>query len=189
MTKVQYTVKGTHVTMARKWVDQKLGEGTFAQLAAEKGELAPTLLASSWYPVEPVVHAIDGAAKRLRVQTEDLATEIAVQNARTDLTTVYRAFLRVAGPHMVMSATTALWRNYVAFADARKIENVYGHFVGECYDIPNALLDWACGCWRGFVPTAIELAGGKECRGQIVQRGPQDGSAEFSWLRLDVTYR
>lgn len=188
MAEPKYTVKGTHVLMARKWVDQKLGEGTFTKMASAKAEL-PVFLPSSWYPVAPIAYAIQMAARELRISVEDASTEIAEQNARTDLTTVYRAFLRVAGPHMVMNATTSLWRNYVAFADAKKVENVPGRFLGECRDIPNDLLDWACGCWRGFVPTAIQLAGGKNCKHKIVQRGPQEGSKEFSWLQLEVLYQ
>lgn len=189
MAKVQYTVKGTHVLMARKWVDQTLGEGSFTKLATEIAEWPAAILPSSWYPVTPVAGAIASAARRAKMSVEDASTHIAEQNARADLTTVYRAFLRVAGPHMVMNATTALWRNYVAFADAKKLENVYGQYLGECRDIPNELLDWACGCWRGFVPTAIELAGGKNCKSRIVQRGPQEGSKEFSWLQLEVLYQ
>lgn len=175
--------------MARKWVDQQLGEGSFRRLASEKAGWPPVVLASSWYPVDPVAHAIRSAARHAKLSVEEASAHIAEQNARGDLTTVYRAFLRVAGPHLVMGATLALWRNYVAFADAKRVENVFGRYLGECRDIPNELLDWACGCWRGFVPTAIELAGGKNCRSRIAHRGPQEGSKEFSWLQLEVLYQ
>ncbi len=188
MAKADYTVKGTHVQMARKWIEQRLG--VLPELTAEgRAPWPAVILASSWYDAFPVVAAIELAAKKLRMSVVDVSTDIAEQNARNDLTTVYRAFLRVAGPHMVMNATSALWRNYVAFGLASKITNEYGNYVGECHNLPNVLLDWACGCWLGFVPTAIELAGGKNCQGRIIAQGPEEGSQDFSWLRCQVTYQ
>ncbi len=176
--------------MARKWVDERLGEGAFMKKVAEvQNDWPKVLLPGSWYNVFPLEFAVADAARQVRMSMEDACADIAARNARTDLTTVYRAFLRVAGPHMIMNATSALWRNYVAFADAKKVKNDFGMFIGECYQVPNKLLDWACGCWRGFVPTAIELAGGKNCRGRILERGPDGTSNEFSWLRCEVTYQ
>jgi hypothetical protein len=186
----RYVVKGTHVIMARKWVDERLGEGSFmARVGDAPTDWPKVILPGSWYNVFPLEHAIADAARQLKMSTEDAATDIAARNARADLTTVYRAFLRVAGPHLIMNATSALWRNYVAFAEAKKVKNDYGKFIGECHKLPPRLLDWACGCWRGFVPTAIELAGGKESKGRILEKGREGDANDMAWLRCEVTYR
>ncbi|HZS41402.1 MAG TPA: hypothetical protein VFF06_31450 [Polyangia bacterium] len=180
-------VKGTHVLMARQWIDAQLGEGEFLKRIEERPSDWPkVLLPASWYDVDPMNHALRSAARALGRTVEDVATDISRSNARHDLTTVYRAFLRVAGPHLVMNATALLWRNYVNFGDAQKVVNERGHYVGECRGIPTRLLEWACGAWLGFVPTAIELAGGKRCSARIVETRVE--TSELSALRMEVRY-
>lgn len=184
----RYLVKGTHVLMARKWIDERLGEGAFVKLIrAQPLGWPPVLLPASWYDVDPMNHALHAAAEKLASTVEQVATEIARANAVNDLKTVYRAFLRVAGPHLVMNATASLWRNYVNFGLAKKITNDKGHYIGECSGIPQRLLDWACGAWLGFVPAAIELAGGKSCVARILERHADN--PELSTLRCEVRYQ
>jgi hypothetical protein len=183
-----YKTKGTHVLQARIWVDERLGAGMFNKLAAESGDAWPTvLLPASWYDVEPLVKLLTIVSARTRISLENITTEITARNARNDLTSVYRAFLRVAGPHLTMNATAKLWSTYVAFGEAKKIQNDPGFYLAECRGIPRHLLSWACGAWKGFVPTAIEVSGGKRCVSEIVFRRREPDS-DLWMIQFSVKY-
>jgi len=181
-------VKGTHVTMAREVIDEILGEGSFLRLARSCGADWSVLLASTWYDVFPLNAVLAQVAEQKNLSLIDLSQTICSRNAKRDLTSVYRAFLRAAGPHLVMNATPVLWRNYVNFADGVKVENVRGRFVGRCTKLPTEVLDWASGAWLGFPSTAIEMSGGKNCKAKLLERGPDGGSDEFSQITVEVTY-
>jgi hypothetical protein len=101
---------------------------------------------------------------------------------------MYRFFLRIATPQRVMGFTPRLWSTYVAFGAAKALVNEPGHYIGECAGIPKRLLEWSSGAWRGFVPTAIEVAGGKDVRGKI--RGTWPTPVADLWrLECEITYR
>jgi hypothetical protein len=187
----QYRVKGTHIQQTKLWIDDRLGSGTFAKIVDTFSEPHRSwpgpILAGSWYDAEPLQDLLRAVAHRLGASVETIATEIAVQNAKRDLVSVYRAFLRVAGPHLTLAATPKLWANYVAFAGARAVTNVPGHYIGEGFDIPKDFVPWACGCWMGFIPTAIEISGGKKVVGKITNRRRQD-DGDLWTLQLTVKY-
>jgi hypothetical protein len=85
-----------------------------------------------------------------------------------------------------MSFTPQLWSNYVSFGDAVALKNEPTHYLGRCTGIPERLLDWSSGAWRGFVPTAIELAGGKNVRGAISRTWSEPGG--LCGLECEVRY-
>ena len=187
-----YRVKGTHIFQARRWIDEHLGAGSFGELTAalrepDRPEWPGPILAGSWYDVDPLQSILATVSTHTKITVETIATEIAVMNAKHDLITVYRAFLRVAGPHLTLSATHKLWSNYVAFAEAKAIKNEPGAYVGECYGIPRHLVPWACGCWLGFIPTAIEISSGRNCVGAISMKRRQEGS-DLWMLQLTAAY-
>jgi hypothetical protein len=185
-----FQIKGSHVVQARRWIDERLGEGTFRELLSSKDvELGTALILSGgWYDVQPVVDALTIAAERLNLSVEESTREIARVNALEDLTSIYRVFLRVAAPVRVMSFTPQLWSNYVAFGDATAIKNEPNLYLGRCTGIPESLLQWSCGAWRGFVPTAIELAGGKNVNGTIVRKWVEPGPARLYGIECQVRY-
>jgi hypothetical protein len=184
----EYKVKGSHVVMANQWVDQRLGPGTFKALVEPNGEpWNGLLLPVTWYDVDPLQKALTVVAQKLGRSVEELTMEIAGENARKDLTTIYRIFMRIAAPHRVMANTPKLWSTYVKFGEARAVVNDSGHYIGECEGIPRHLLEWTCGAWRGFVPTAIELAGGKDVHAKIL--GTWASGHDLNRLQLEVRYR
>lgn len=177
----RYRVKGTHIVQVRVWIDKHLGTGTFTSLTStlpetQKAGWPGPILAGTWYDVEPLQAVLTATAMRTRKTVESISAEVAEMNARADLTTVYRTFLRLAGPPATLVATPMLWKNYVAFASARAVKNEPGDYLGECTDIPRHLLSWASGCWLGFIPTAITLAGGRNCAGEVVARRRQQNN-------------
>jgi len=180
--------KGSHVIQAREWIDAKLGPGTFQSLVQGKGSIDNLiLLPGTWYDVLPLVEALEVVGKQLNRTVHDMTMEIARQNALRDLTTMYRVFLRIAAPVRVMSFTPRLWGNYVAFGEATAIRNDPTHYIGECKGVPYRLLDWASGAWCGFVPAAIEVAGGREAVGRIT--GVWTESGNMRRLQCEVRYR
>ena len=125
------------------------------------------------YDVDVLLRVLDTASKRTGVSVENITTEVAGLNASRDLRGLYRTFLRVAQPVRVLSQTPRLWRTYVNFANARALVNEPGHYVGEGYDLEERDTPWANGCWRGFIPAAISVAGGTNVRGRILGRERQ----------------
>jgi hypothetical protein len=180
--------KGSHVIQAREWIDGKLGAGTFQSLVSGKGPIDnPILLPGTWYDVVPLVEALEVVGPRVNRSVRDMTTEIARQNALRDLTTIYRVFLRVAAPVRVMSYTPRLWSNYVAFGRATAIQNDPTQYVGECAGVPARVIEWVCGAWCGFVPAAIEVAGGKDAVGRITRTWDEPGNMRR--LHCEVRYR
>jgi hypothetical protein len=185
----RHKTKGSHVMQARSWIDKQLGPGSFDALVDSivPGEIdAKILLPGSWYSVGPLIKVFQEAARRLNSTVHDVTREIARQNAFNDLTTLYRVFLRIAAPVRVMSFTPRLWSNYVAFGEAVAIRNDPGYYIGECTGVPMEYLEWSCGAWCGFVPAAIEVAGGASARPRILGTWREsDGSRR---LQCEVRY-
>lgn len=192
VAKGSFSVKGTHLLTSRAWVDARLGEGSFAKLEAEvRAPWDARVLPSGWYDVFALVRIITKVTKPLEMDVMKAVSEIATINAQQDLTTIYRAFLRLAGPRGLLNATPTLWRNYVAFGEVKKLTNEAGLHIAELYGVPDELLDWACGCWDGFIPTAVTLAGGTSPALTIDARGADPTATEpgFSFLRARIEYK
>jgi hypothetical protein len=189
----EYKVKGSHVVMAAQWVDQRLGAGAFKRLVGDADpEYQSVLLPVAWYNVDPLNEALQKVSLELKKSVGDMTMEIARLNALKDLTTMYRIFLKIAAPVRVMSFTPRLWSTYVRFGEAKAITNQPGHYLGECTGIPKHLLEWTGGAWRGFVPAAIELAGGRDVKGVIVGTWPEGRSAgphDLYKLHCEVRYQ
>jgi hypothetical protein len=144
------------------------------------------VLPVAWYDVDPLIDVFAEASRLTRKPVEEIATEIARLNAERDLTSIYRLFLRIAQPQRVLSYTPRLWRTYVSFAEARALKNEKGHYIGQGTGFTEKQIDWACGCWYGFIPTAIRLSGGKDIKPSIEREWHSD-QKHFS-LQLHVKY-
>lgn len=186
---IEYKCKGSHIIQARDFIDEKLGPGTFERYMRQYGtETTKIFLPGGWYEVDALNTILQDVSKQLGRSVEDLVIEISRLNARRDLTTIYRVFLRIAAPVRVLSFTPQLWRNYVAFGEANVLTNEPGHYIVENSGIPARLLDWACGASRGFLPAAVELAGGKNAKSAIVQRGSDPANPEMRRFQCEVYY-
>lgn len=187
-----YKCKGSHVRMAAQWIDARLGPGTFKQLVAAAGdpEYQTVLMPVAWYNVDPLNLALQQASPKLGLSVEEMTMAITRRNAFADLTTMYRLFMRIAAPVRVMSFTPRLWSTYVHFGDAVAVKNDNGHYIGSCIGIPSHLMEWSRGAWLGFVPAAIELAGGREVKGKIAGTWPSgnNGHEALYKLHCEVQY-
>jgi hypothetical protein len=180
------TVKGSHVLQVKAWIDRHLGTDLFGELTKHAGEHWAVILPVAWYEVDVVNEVMHQASQRSGISVEEISTEVCQLNAERDLTSIYRIFLRVAQPQRVLDQTPKLWRTYVSFAEARAIRNDKGHYVGQGDGYSEELVDWACGCWLGFIPTTIRLAGGKSPRSRIVRKW-RGSDGTFS-VQLEVLY-
>lgn len=180
-----FRTKGSHIVVASEWVDGKLGPNAFQRLLTESkapAEWFNPRLISSWYSVDVLLPVLRLASQKLSMELVDVCTEIARQNALKDLRGVYSIFLRVLNPVNLLRFTPALWRNYVDFAEAKAVENRHGFFVGECTGFPERFMEWVCGDWLGFIPTGIELAGGRIAKSFISHKQASDRGL----VRLEV---
>jgi hypothetical protein len=183
---IERLVKGSHIVAAQSWVDERLGSGTFNKLVQHAGDKWKILLPMGWYEIEPLHDALERVATRMDLSVEEVAAEIARLNAESDLRSIYKIFMRFAQPQLVLSQTPRLWTTYVKFGTAWALRNEKGHYVGQGDGFDERFLGWGCGCWFGFIPTAVSIAGGKVERSRISKRWRQpDGTYS---LQLEVIY-
>lgn len=181
-------VKGPAIMGARNWLDARFGAGHFAKLAHEIDPSLPDrILPGEWYPVRPLLHALQSSLPQLDEfeDLEALVTVLAGESARQDLRGIHRAFLWVANPRMFLRAAPTIWANYANFGVLGESENDPGRYLVHVSEIPADLVAWLAGAWKGFLPTAIELAGGKNPRATVLERKPGAGGWE---LRYQLTY-
>jgi hypothetical protein len=158
---VDFKVKGTHIAECRDYVDERLGGGAYAGYWKKTGAVLSSLvLPSALFEVATA----DAALREFCLRTGDdyIATQAAIcaRNAEHDLTTVHRVFMRLAQPKRIVSAVPQLWRNYVTAADGKALTNEDGRAQLECSGVPVPFTDWVIGCWLGFIPSAVRMAGG-----------------------------
>lgn len=179
-------VKGSHIVAAESWVDSRLGKGTFKSLTHGAGERWRIILPVAWYEVDVLQAALESVSRQVGLGVEDITAEVARLNAEGDLRSIYKVFLRVAQPQRVLSMTPRLWTTYVRFGSAKAIKNEEGHYIGQGDGFDERLMAWGCGCWRGFIPATIAVAGGRVVDARIIKRWQQaDGTHS---VQFEVIY-
>jgi hypothetical protein len=179
-------VKGSHIVAAETWVDARLGKGTFKQLTQNAGQSWRIILPVAWYEIDVLHDALEDVSGRIGLSVEDITTQIARLNAESDLRSIYKVFLRVAQPQRVLSMTPRLWTTYVRFGNATAITNEKGLYVGQGDGFDQRLLGWGCGCWRGFIPATIQVAGGRVVDARIIKRWRQNDGTHS--VQFQVVY-
>jgi hypothetical protein len=186
-----FQIKGPGVMSARDWLDAKFGAGYHHRLCREVDPSFPErILPGEWYPLAPIIHTLSRASEDVDGvdDLEGLTEMLAAENAKNDLRGVYRAFLWVASPRMFLRGAPKIWSNYTDLATLSEIQNDPGRFSIQVNDIPEDYLPWVAGAWKGFLPPAIEMAGGKQPRATVLERKP-DPASDGNWqLRYQVTY-
>jgi hypothetical protein len=181
-----FRCKGTHVIQIRNWIDRKVGPGAFDRLLLERtGRVPEPVLVGGWYDTFQMIGTIEAAAALTDMKLEDVVTEIATQNARNDLKTVYRVFLRILAPVRVLSMLPRIWRQYFSFGEVVVLANEPGTIVLETRQIPTPLTPWVVGGWRGFLPETIRASGGVIDRALTVHTTTQ---GDTSTVRVEAHY-
>lgn len=182
-------VKGPGLMSTREWLDARLGSGYFVGLAREIDPKFPErILPGDWYSIRPLIHALQASVARLDDvdSFEQLVEIIAAENARQDLRGIYRAFLWVASPKMFLRAAPTVWGNYADFGSIADVQNEPGRYAVRLTEIPRDLVEWVAGAWKGFLPPAVELAGGRNPRASVPERKP--GGAGGWEIRYELSY-
>lgn len=173
MSNHEDNVKGAATISTRDWLDERLGAGWFTKTVRELEPKWPErLLQGDWYGLRPQTHALRKALPQIsgHDSVESVMVTIAGLTAEKDLTGVHRAFLWVANPRMFLMATPRLWATYCQFGKTEVIENQPSQFVAHLQGVPEDLVDWAAGSFRGFLPPALLLAGAKDPVGTVQDR-------------------
>jgi hypothetical protein len=164
---MEYKVKGSHVIQIAAWVDKALGAGTYKKRMGELDPSAAVPLALAWYALDPQMKLLEGAARETNKSVMDVVREIAAANARNDLSTIYKVFLKLASPHFVLGQGKKMWSTYAAFGDVNITKNEGQLFLCESRHVPARFDQWVRGAWLGFLCSAVELAGGKNPRAKF----------------------
>ena len=172
-------VKGMAVINARDWLEQRLGAGWFIAAAREHDPSWPDrVLPGEWYSVRTELHVFERAFEALDgyESLEQLMMVIAADVALKDLNGILRAFLWVASPRMFLRTAPKIWDTYGDFTRIDKLDNQANHFRVYISDIPADIVGWIASAWQGFLPPALELAGGRDPRGEIIERRETPGA-------------
>jgi hypothetical protein len=128
----------------------------------------------AWRKAVPLVDGHDSVESMLEV--------VAGRTAEKDLTGVHRAFLWAANPRMFLLAVPRIWTTYCRFGKVEVIENLPSRFSAHVQLIPADLMDWVAGSFRGFLPPALLLAGGKEPVASIRERRRSRGTDTWEMI-------
>ncbi|NVB39613.1 hypothetical protein G6O69_17355 [Pseudenhygromyxa sp. WMMC2535] len=167
-------IKGPGALSTRNWFEARFGEGVFTEFARELDPSWPDrVLPGEWYPIRPFIHTLRRGAERLGdTNLEELTATISIETAKQDLTTVYRAFLWVSSPRMFLRFVPRVWGSYANFGTLEDVSSEAGRYTLRITEVPEDLVSWVCGAWRGFMPAALELAGAKDTQIEILDRRP-----------------
>jgi hypothetical protein len=169
---------------ARDWLDERLGSGWFADTARlHDPEWPERVLPGEWYSIRTSQFVYTRAAELLDdfATTEDLMERVSIEVALNDLNGMLRAFLWASSPRMFLRTSRRVWANYVDFSEVELLVNDTGYYEARITEIPEDVVPWVVAGWKGFLPPALELAGGKNVEVSIRdrQRTPGDERWEF----------
>jgi hypothetical protein len=178
-------VKGIAVINARGWIDERLGAGWFSKtLQKIDPEWPERLLPGDWYPVRPEFQAFECAYEAMDGydSLEDMLAALSGDVALNDLNGILRAFLWAATPRMFLRTTPMIWDTYVDFTKISSIDNTPGRYAATIVEVPEDLVVWVAGAWRGFLGPALELAGGVQTGAQIRDRRKTLGADTWEFV-------
>lgn len=181
--------KGMAIINIRNWLDERLGDGWFSRSArARDSDWPERVLPGDWYPVRTCYRVYEDAYEELDSfeSLEELMALVSAEVALNDLNGILRAFLWAASPKMFLRTSPKIWATYANFSSVDIVVNDSGHYRAKISEIPRDLVPWVAAAWRGFLPPALELAGGKNPRASVNERSPSGGN---SWqLVYEIQY-
>ena len=164
-------VKGTTIISTSNFVKNRFGQEGFdrwiEQLSPAARDAITVPLASKWYdmvdcytePLEKIVSTFLGGA------IDKGGREIGSENAKHDLTGIYRIMIKFGSPNLMISGAARTWNSYYSEGEPEVVENEKGRAVVSIREIPVKSAVWEYSV-AGWVETASMLAGGKNnsCR-------------------------
>ena len=71
------------------------------------------------------------------------------------------------------------------FGECFPVSNEKGRYVAEGRGLLEEYTDWAMGCWRGFITTAVEMSGGHNIEVTLSPLPAEPAGARF---RFEIRY-
>lgn len=183
-------VKGMAILNSRAWLDARLGAGWFVETArAHDPEFPERILPGEWYAVRTHQFVYERAFEALEgyASCRELMQAATVEVALNDLNGILRAFLWAASPKMFLRTVPKVWETYADFTGLEILRNDTGHFEARVFEIPADVREWVAAAWAGFLPPALELAGGKEPQATIRDLQPTAGMESWE-LICEIRY-
>lgn len=178
-------VKGMAMINFRSWLDGRLGDGWFTRTAKQHDpNWSERLLPGEWYAVSTSYYVYERAYEQLDGydSLESIMAVVAGEVALNDLNGILRAFLWVASPKMFLRTAPRIWDTYANFAIPTIVANDNGRFEAKVSEIPAEFISWVAAAWKGFLPPALELAGGKNPLATIRDRKQTPGATTWEFI-------
>jgi hypothetical protein len=180
--------KGTALLSSFRYVRERFGEGPLASVIealpeADKVLIGQGILASSWYPLESLLHFMQATERRLRALEPDVLRKMGRASCEYGLTGVYKIFFKVGSPEYVVSRGAHVYSSYYDTGELRIVEVRSGRAVVELVGLEGGNRQF-CERFYGWMQRTLELAGAKNLRTAHVtcaHRGDPICRFEGSW--------
>ncbi|MCP4899554.1 MAG: hypothetical protein GY906_21520 [bacterium] len=157
-------VKGTAFCSRIAYVERHHGgkalEQVFDQMKDQgcAASLKKRALPSGWYSFENYVDLLETIDRVCGKGDGSLFRGMASQVAQDDLSTIYRAFIRVASPAFVLKKASHIWRQYYDSGDLQVLKDQPGEVLLEVCDMPNPQTAH-CESISGWVEQCVRMTG------------------------------
>jgi hypothetical protein len=176
--------KATGVDWVRSLVEQ---HGPAAQeqisrsLSSTDYEVFRSALPMSWIPLEMALRIYEAAGQILFAREPDALFEIGRGMAKANITTIYKAFIRIATIPYVMSQVARLWRTYHDTGEAsaergsvaKEVFFVVRDYPGLSAQMRKLL--------RGYVTGVTELVGLRNVAVELDESDPSAWKWRITW--------
>ncbi len=187
--KGKYLVKGTVIANLRSYVDARMYDGYYLEIARKiefgSGNL---IVKSSWYDGEKSLLIFMQAAKDLGISLKELTVEFARHNLETDLKGVYKFFMRLGGAERVLASSSQMVKAYTNYHVYDTLENAKGIHIAKS-TCPEHLAEFTMhineGSIKGVLNTCHQPMKNFELIDQVVFE--KDGES-LSSTNFKVTY-
>ncbi len=162
-----YRVKGLAYLGLRDSFDKRVPggmRGVVARIGRTEVEafFEQHFLPSSTYDILPLIEASQTAARICGVPWREFVRVGSRLQAERDLNGVYRAFLRLATPKLVVDRIPRILMQYMTFGAVEGQMTAPRRFEGVSRGLPRPVAPWMLAIAEGFVPILLETAGAKD---------------------------
>ncbi len=180
-------VKGTAIMASLRYLCERFGEEPAAHVRqglprADRLTLEGKILASSWYPASLLLRLMEEAEWQLGSKQPELARQIGRASADYGLSTVYRIFLKLGSPELVVARAASAFAGQWDTGKLVLVEHARGHAVLSLQDFPGKAP--FCARLLGWIERTLELAGAKDVRivhASCLHRGEAECRFEGTW--------
>lgn len=181
-------VKGTAVHASMRFVRERFGEAPLAAVLDALPEedrriLGQEILASTWYPLDALLHFMQETQRQLGQQEPDVLRRMGSASCDYGVTGVYRVFFKLGSPEFLVSRGVNVFARYYDTGRMRVVEARPGCTIVEIAAFEGGGPQF-CERFYGWMHRSLELAGARNLRGShsaCVYRGDPVCRFEGEW--------